>query len=149
MIVLWYELISEFNWLSIEPISETIKYNEFQHVNQARLLSSHQNLEFSCLVWRILLAPTFVFNKKDHRHYVVHGMETKYKGNEEIFDQVGYGERFASIILSWNRIFSRLTYTIKGNQYIQFCIYIYIFNIYIFNIFLISFLSVFSVFFFI
>ena len=83
-----YKLISEFNGVSMEPVPETIKYNEFQPVHQDRLLASHRN--WSYLVWYeeyYQHLPWFLTNK-NHGHYVMHGMETKYEGREDGFDQV-------------------------------------------------------------
>ena len=84
-----YKLISEFNGVSMEPVPETIKYNEFQPVHQDRLLASHRN--WSYLVWYeeyYQHLPSFLTNK-NHGHYVMHGMETKYEGREDSLNQVG------------------------------------------------------------
>ena len=84
-----YKLISEFNGVSMEPVPESITYNEFQPVHQDRLLASHRN--WSYLVWYeeyYQHLPSFLTNK-NHGHYVMHGMETKYEGREDSLNQVG------------------------------------------------------------
>ena len=84
-----YKLISEFNGVSMEPVPESITYNEFQSIHQHRLL--HSNRNWSYLVWYeeyYQHLPSFLTNK-NHGHYIMHGMKTKYEGREDSFVQVG------------------------------------------------------------